>query len=135
MTSRRRSPSEPPQALLSRRERQIIDVVYRLGEASVADVAPRLPDKPAANTVRVTMAILEKKGFLKHREDGPRYVYAPTVPLDQARRSALQHLLRTFFKSSPSTAMLTLLDMASSDLSRKELDQLAASIDRARKES
>ena len=129
------TPAEPPQAVLSRRERQIMDVVYRLGEASAAEVAKQLPDRPATNTVRVTMAILERKGFLTHRADGPRHVHAPTVPLEKAQRSALRHLIRTFFASSPASAILTLLDMSSTNLSQEQLEEVAGFIARARKES
>lgn len=135
MPPKRLGPAEPPQAVLSRRERQIMDMIYRLGEASAADVARRLTDRPATNTVRVTMGILERKGFLTHRTDGPRYVYAPTVPLDRAQRSALRHLLTTFFASSPASAILTLLDMSSARLTSTQLDEVAGWIERARKES
>ena len=110
-----------------------MDVVYRLGEASAADVAQRLPDRPGYHTVRVTMAILEKKGALTHRADGARYVYRPTLPLDQAKRTALDHAVRTFFKSSPRNAILTLLDMSATRLTRAELDEIAARIADARR--
>jgi len=126
--------SEPLQAVLSRRERQIMDVIYRLGEAGAAEVAKQLPDRPATNTVRVTMAILERKGFLMHREDGPRHVHAPTVPLERAQRSALRHLLKTFFASSPANAILALLDMSSTHLSKEQLDEVAGFVERARQE-
>src|SRR4249920_2304053 len=117
---------------LSRRERQIMDAVYRLGEASAADVASALPDRPAYNAVRVTLGILEKKGFLKHRQDGPRYVYAPVIARDKAKQSAMKHVLRTFFQGSPSAAILALLGGEASKLSRQDLDDIAAAIARAR---
>ncbi len=126
---------KPLHTHLSRRESQIMDVVYRLGEASVADVARRLPDEPAYNAVRVTLGILEKKGYLTHRQDGPRYLYAPAVPADKAKLSALQHLMQTFFSGSPSRAILTLLDMSSAKLSEKELDEIAAWVAAARREA
>jgi predicted transcriptional regulator len=121
------------QPALSRRERQIMDVVYQLGEADVADVASRLPDRPAYNTVRVTLGILERKGHVVHRRAGARYVYAPTVPVEKARRSAMRHVLATFFKGSPSAAILTLLDGPEARLSRRDLDQIARAIAQARK--
>lgn len=120
---------------LSRRESQIMDVLYRLGEASVAEVVARIPDTPAYNSVRVTLGILEKKGVVQHRQDGPRYVYRPVLSPDKATRSAVGHLLRTFFDGSPSKAILTLLDMSSDRLSQDELDELAAWIEHAKKET
>ncbi len=117
---------------LSRRERQIMDAVYRLGEASAADVARALPDHPAYNAVRVTLGILEKKGFLKHRQDGPRYIYAPTIAREKAKQSAMKHVLRTFFQGSPSAAILALLGAEASKLSRQELDEIAGAIAQAR---
>jgi predicted transcriptional regulator len=119
------------QSDLSRRERQIMDAVYRLGEASAADVARLLPDHPAYNTVRVTLGILEKKGFLSHRQDGPRYVYRPTIAPEKAQQSAIRHVMKTFFQGSPSAAILALLD--GGRLSRKDLDEIAAAISQARK--
>jgi predicted transcriptional regulator len=117
---------------LSRRERQIMDAVYRLGEAGAGDVARALPDQPAYNTVRVTLGILEKKGFLVHRQDGPRYVYRPTITPEKAQQSAMKHVLRTFFQGSPSAAILALLD-GGAKLSRKDLDEIAVAIAQARK--
>jgi predicted transcriptional regulator len=117
---------------LSRRERQIMDVVYRLGEASAADVARGLPDHPAYNAVRVTLGILEKKGFLKHRTDGPRYVYFPTIAREKAKVSALKHVLRTFYQGSPSAAILALLGGETATLSQQDLDEIAAAIAQAR---
>jgi predicted transcriptional regulator len=121
------------QSALSRRERQIMDAVYRLGEASAADVARVLPDKPAYNAVRVTLGILEKKGFLKHRQDGPRYMYAPTIAPEKAQQSAMKHVLRTFFQGSPSAAILALLGDGGAKLSPKDLDEIASAIAQARK--
>ena len=118
---------------LSRRERQIMDVVYRLGEASAADVARALPDHPAYNAVRVTLGILEKKGFLKHRADGPRYIYFPTIAREKAKLSALKHVLRTFYQGSPSAAILALLGGETAKLSQQDLDEIAAAIAQARK--
>ena len=127
--------SKPLHTHLSRRESQIMDIIYRLGEASVSDVVARMPDKPAYNSVRVTLGILEKKGFVRHRQDGQRYIYRPAVSPEKATESAVSHLLRTFFGGSPSKAILTLLDMSSERLSQTDLDQLAEWIEHARKES
>src|SRR5690242_638282 len=122
-----------PQAQLSRRERQIMDVLYRLGEGNAAEVARTLGDQAAYNSVRVTLGILEKKGLLTHRTDGPRYVYRPVIETDKARRSAMRHVLQTFFSGSPSAAILSLLD-GSARLSQQELDDIAQAISQARKQ-
>jgi len=118
---------------LSRREREIMDIVYRLGEAGASEVASRMRDDPGYDSVRVTLGILEKKGHLKHRQDGRRYVYLPTVPHHKATRGAMRNLLQTFFRGSPSKAVLSLLDMSSSRLSRSELDEIADWIEKERK--
>lgn len=109
-----------------------MDVVYRLGEAGAAEVAQRLADRPGYHSIRVTMSILEKKGVLTHRTDGTRYVYRPTVPMERAKRTALDHTVRTFFKSSPRNAILALLDMSAARLTPAELDEIAARIADAR---
>lgn len=111
-----------------------MDVLYRLGEAGAAEVVRHLSDRPAYNSVRVTLGILERKGVVRHRQDGTRYVYMPTVPAEKARESALRHLVRTFFRGSPSKAILTLLDSPSTRLSPEELNQLAAWVDAAKRE-
>jgi predicted transcriptional regulator len=126
--------ADPVRDPLSRRERQILDLVYRLGEASVADVVSRIDDAPSYDSIRVTLGILERKGYVKHRQEGLRYIYVPAVPADEARRSALKHLLGTFFSGSPSRAILTLLDESSGRLSEEELDEIAAWIEQARQE-
>ena len=117
---------------LSRRERQIMDVLYRLGEGAVADVVARIPDAPAYNSVRVTLGILEKKGFVTHYQDGPRYIYTPVVSPERATQSAVRHLLKTFFEGSPTKAILTLLDMSSDRLTDAELEALTRKIQEAR---
>ena len=119
---------------LSRRERQIMDIVYRRGRASAAEVRADLPDAPSYSAVRAMLRILEEKGHLEHRKDGPRYVYRATVSVEAARRSALRRLLRTFFDNSLEEAVATLLDVSSSNLSVEELDRLAEMIDQARTE-
>jgi predicted transcriptional regulator len=120
---------------LSRRERQIMDIIYHLGEASVAEVVDRIPDQPSYNTVRNTMAILERKGHLHHRQEGPRYLFAPSDSVDQAKRSALSHLLETFFQGSRPKAVLALLGSSEPRLSEADLAEIAAYIEQARKEA
>ena len=119
---------------LSRRERQIMDVLFRLGEATAADVLEGLPDPPSYSAVRALLRILEEKGQISHTQDGPRYVYRPTVAPEKASRSALRHVLRTFFDDSAEQAVAALLDEAGGDLSDAELDRLASLIDQARQE-
>lgn len=117
---------------LSRRERQIMEVVYRRGEASVADVLGDLPDPPSYSAVRALLRVLEEKGHLHHREDGPRYLYRPTVPARDARDSALRRLVGTFFGGSPARAAVALLDLDTDSLDDAELDRLARRIEEAR---
>ena len=113
---------------LSRLERRIMDVVYRLGEAPVARVVDELGDEDAYDSIRVTMANLEKKGFLTHRKEGARNVYVPTIPTGAARASAIDNLLRTFFDGSPSGAILGLLDMSAGTLTEEEVAEIKARI-------
>ncbi|HET8656405.1 MAG TPA: BlaI/MecI/CopY family transcriptional regulator [Longimicrobiaceae bacterium] len=127
--------ADPLHLHLSRRESQIMDVVYHLGEASVAEVVERMPDGPSYNTVRNTMAILERKGHLRHRREGQRYLFAPADSVDQAKRSAMSHLLHTFFQGSLPSAVLALLGTSDRRLTEEELDEIAAYIERARKEA
>jgi predicted transcriptional regulator len=117
---------------LSRRERQIIDILYARGHATAADVQTALPDPPSYSAVRAMLRILEEKGHVTHEQDGPRYVYVPTVGRDNAQRSALHHLLKTFFGGSAEQAISALLDESSQRLSDAELDRLARLIDQAR---
>jgi BlaI family transcriptional regulator, penicillinase repressor len=119
---------------LGRRERQIMDVVLQLGEASVTQVRGQLPDPPSYSSVRTTMRLLEQKGCLRHRRDGIKYVYRSTVAPEKARRSAMQHLLKTFFGGSAGDAVAAVLDMSSDKISPEELDRLAQLIDDARQE-
>jgi predicted transcriptional regulator len=111
--------------LLSRRERQVMDIVYRAGEVTVAEVRAALPDPPTYSAVRALLRILESKGHLGHRQDGPRYVYTPRVPREEARESALTRLLATFFDGSVERTVATLLDLEAENLSDEELDRLA----------
>ncbi len=119
---------------LSRRERQIMDAIYRRGQATSAEVLEDLPDPPSYSAVRAMLRVLEEKGHLQHVQQGPRYVFLPTVPRDQARRSALQQLVRTFFDGSAEQTVAALLDLSDRKLSDAELDRLSQLIDRARKE-
>jgi len=110
---------------LSRREREIMDIVYEMGEASVSDVTERMDDNPGYDSVRITLGILTRKGHLHHRTENRRYIYSPTVPREKASQSAVRNLLKTFFNGSPQKAILTMLDMSSSKLTQKELDEIA----------
>jgi predicted transcriptional regulator len=129
-----RSASATPGAKLTRRERQIMDILYRDGSATVAEVVGQLPDPPSYSAVRATMNVLEEKGHIRHRQDGPRYVYLPAVPRDRARRAALNHLLQTFFDGSPESAVVALLEMSDSTLSPTDFERLAAEVRKARQE-
>lgn len=113
---------------LSRLERQIMDAVYRLGGAPVADVVAELDAKDAAESVRVTMANLEKKGFLGHHREGIRNVYTPTVPEGEARNSLMNNLVNTFFDASPKSAILSLLDRTDVGLSDDDIEEIRARI-------
>jgi predicted transcriptional regulator len=117
---------------LSRRERQIMDAIYQLGRATAAEVLERLPDPPSYSAVRAMLRVLEEKGHLRHEQDGPRYIYIPTVQRDRARRTALRHLVSTFFDGSVEDAVATLIGMSEGDLSKPELDRLARLIDEAK---
>ena len=111
-----------------------MEVVYRRGRATVADVVGEIPDPPSYSAVRAMMRLLEEKGQLRHTEDGPRYVYYPTMPRDRARRSALRSVVRTFFDGSTEDAVAALLDSQDANLTSDQLDRLADLIDQARRE-
>jgi predicted transcriptional regulator len=119
---------------LSRRERQIMDIVYEMKEATAQQVLERLPSPPSYSAVRALLRVLERKGHLVHRQDGPRYVYVPRLAKDKARQSALAHLRRTFFDGSTADVVAALLDMSEDDLSKEDYARLAELIDKARKE-
>lgn len=119
---------------LSRRERQIMDVIYRLGEASAADVLEQLPDPPGYSAVRAMLRILEEKRFLVHRQDGGRYVYRPSVNPEEARQNAVRHLVDTFFDGSPASAAAALLNLGGRPLSENEYQDLLQLIAKARQE-
>ncbi|MHC5003185.1 MAG: BlaI/MecI/CopY family transcriptional regulator [Planctomycetota bacterium] len=117
---------------LSRRERQIMNIIYRLGSATAAEVHEQLPDPPSYSAVRALLRVLEEKGHLKHRQDGPRYVFSPTVSRSKARQSALRQIVQTFFDGSTENAVEALLDMDASKLSPDELERLEKMIRVAR---
>ena len=109
-----------------------MDILYRLGSATVAEIATRLPDPPTATAVRTMLRILESRGHVRHGTSGLRNVYEPVVPAEQANRSVLRHVVETFFQGSHAKAMATLLE-SPSKLSNEELDRMRALIDRARR--
>ena len=119
---------------LGRRERQIVEALYRLGKASVAEVLADLPDPPSYSAVRGMLTLLEEKGYVRHKRDGMRYVYSPAIAPAKARQSALRQLVSTFFEGSPLAAAAALLEMSDHKLSREERDQLSALIARREKE-
>jgi predicted transcriptional regulator len=120
---------------LTRRERQIMDILYRLGRATAGDVMRELPGDPAYSTVRTQLRVLEEKGHVHHEEEGLRYVYVPAVARTAARKSALRHLVETFFDGSTEKTVAALLGGDASKLSEDELNRIAALIRKAREES
>ena len=118
----------------SRREQEMMDIIYRLGRATAAEGQKNLAAPPSYSSVRSTLSILEQKGHLRHDYDGNRYVYSPTVRRDQARESALDHLLTTFFDGSAAAVVAALLEKGRSNLSPGELDELSKLITETRKE-
>ena len=119
---------------LGRRERQIVEILIRRGQASAAEVLADLPDPPSYSAVRALLRTLEEKGVVTHREDGPRYVYEPTVPRERERTSALAHLVKTFFDGSTTQAMVALLDISDRRLSEEEVERLNRLIEQSRQE-
>src|SRR5947209_709972 len=124
---------QTPHTTLSRRERQIMDVLYRKETATAAEVLELLPDPPSYSTVRALLRILEQKGHIRHEEKAGKYVFMPTVQREKAKRSAIRHLVQTFFEGSSEDAVAALLDSSSAKLSESELDRLQKLIDKARK--
>ena len=120
---------------LSRRERQIMDVLYERGRATAAEILAALPDPPSYSAIRALIKVLEDKSHVKHREDGPRYVFTPSVPRSKARRNAVKHLLQTFFDDSAGEAVASLLGASAGKLKPEDLDKIEELIARARKES
>ena len=127
-------PTNDSPTALSRRERQIMDIVYRLGKATVGEVMEQLTGEPSYSTVRAQLRVLEEKGHLRHEEHGLRYVYIPKLPRHVVRQSALQHLIDTFFEGSPGKAVAALLGKEGFKISEEELDGIADLIEKARKE-
>lgn len=119
---------------LSRRERQIMDAIYRLGRATVSEVMEQIPEPPSYSAVRAMLGILEDKGLLRHEQDGPKYVYLPVVEREKARKSALQSLVNTFFDGSSRDAIAALLELPDGKFSKGELDALTGLIEKAKKE-
>lgn len=124
-------PKDLPTAL-SRRERQVMDILYRRNEATVAEVMADLPDPPTYSAVRSILRILMEKNLITHREDGPRYVYLPVVNAERARDDALKHVIRTFFDGSAEQAVAAVLRVSDTKLSDAEIDQLRERIRKAR---
>ena len=119
---------------VSRRERQILDILYERGRSTAAEVHERLPDAPSYSSVRTLLRILEEKGHVRHEQEGPRYVFIPKVPRDKAKQSALKRLISTFFDGSAEQAAAALLDGSVTKLGEAELDRLAKLIEDARRD-
>jgi predicted transcriptional regulator len=124
---------KPSHSNLTRRERQIMDILYRLGRATAGEVMEQVPGQPNYSTVRTQLRILEEKGHVRHEEQGLRYVYMPTVPRHAVRHSALKHLVETFFDGSTEKLVAALLGSEGKRLSKEELDRIAEIVDKARK--
>jgi BlaI family transcriptional regulator, penicillinase repressor len=130
-----RNRTDIPALSLSRRERQILDALFRAGEATAADIQAQLPQPPSYSAVRALLRILEDKGHILHRQEGSRYVYAPVMQREQAKKSALRHLLDTFFEGSAAVAVAALLDGEAGSLTAEELERLEQRIADARLEA
>src|SRR5947207_6159902 len=124
---------KPKPNALSRRERQIMDILYKLERASVGHVLSNLADKPSYSTVRAQLRVLEDKGHVRHEEEGLRYVYIPTVPRHEVRQSALKHLVDTFFEGATQKVVAALLGSEGSKVSQEELERIAELVEKARK--
>lgn len=122
------------QQKLSRRERQIMDVLYRKGRATAAEILAGIPDPPSNSAIRALLRTLEEKKQIRHEAEDLRYVYMPIVPREKARRSAVTHLVDTFFEGSTGQAVATMLDLSARRMKPEELDKLAELIEKARKE-
>jgi BlaI family transcriptional regulator, penicillinase repressor len=123
-----------PQTKLPRREREIMDALYQSGEATVNEVIERMPEPPSYSAVRATLRVLEDKGLVKHKQDGPRYVYLPAIPTQKAGFAALKHLVHTFFDGSAEQALVALVQMSDANLTPAELERLSERIGKAKKE-
>jgi BlaI family penicillinase repressor len=125
-------PAPAAELTLSRRERQVMDILHRRGEATVAEIMGELPDPPTYSAVRSVLRILAEKELILHKEDGPRYVYFPAQPTERAREDVLAHVVRTYFAGSPEQAVTALLRMADADMSSEEIERHREAIRRAR---
>jgi len=119
---------------LSRRERQIMDIVYECQEATAAQIHKKLPNPPGYSAVRALLRILEEKGHLTHKQDGSKYVFSPTMPREEARDNALKHLLKIFFDGSTEKAMAALIDISDETISKEEYNRITKLINKARQE-
>ena len=119
---------------LSRRERQIMDILYQRGKASASEVREAMADAPGYSAVRAMLRVLEEKGHVKHVEEGLKYVYVPVVAREKAKKSAVKHVLDTFFAGSPEQIVAALLDVSAEKLTGEELDRMADLIEKARRE-
>lgn len=119
---------------LSRRERQILEILIERGKASASEVRAAMADAPSYSAVRTLLRVLEEKGHVRHRAEGLRYVYLPTITREKAKRTAVQHLLKTYFNGSPEQIVAALLDVSSTQLTREELDRMAKMIEKAKRE-
>src|SRR5712671_4739897 len=119
---------------LSRRERQIMDILYQRGKSSATEVREAMPNAPGYSAVRAMLRVLEDKGHVRHQAEGLKYVYVPTVTRDKAKRTAVKHLMETFFNDSPEQIVAALLDVSSTRLTREELNRMAEMIEKAKRE-
>jgi BlaI family transcriptional regulator, penicillinase repressor len=120
--------------VLSRREREIMNIIFRTGKATAVEVLDSMADPPSYSAVRATLRVLENKGHVRHQHDGTRYVYMPTVNREKARMSALDQLLTTFFEGSAASVVAALIERNADKLTPQELDRLSLLIEEARKE-
>jgi BlaI family penicillinase repressor len=117
---------------LSRRERQIMDILYKRGRASASEIHEAMPDAPTYSAVRAKLRVLEEKGHVRHEEESLRYVYSPVIGRDTARRSALRHMVSTFFEGRVEDTVAALLDLPSANLSKDDLDRISRLIEEAK---
>jgi BlaI family transcriptional regulator, penicillinase repressor len=119
---------------LSRRERQILEILYQRGKAAASEVREAMEDAPSYSAVRTLLGVLEEKGHIKHRAEGLKYVYTPVIGREKAKRTAVKHLLDTYFNGSPEQIVAALLDVSSTELTREELDRMTEMIEKAKRE-
>jgi len=124
----------PKRDPLSRREREMMDIVFRKGQATAGEILESMAEPPSYSAVRATLSVLERKGHLRHEDDGTRYVYKPTVNRERAKASALDHVVSTFFDGSVTGVVAALLERPKREIPRAELDELLSLIEQARRE-